>query len=96
MDQSKVTCPNCGSQDQFDNPLKQYIVGVKEHSKKVTIFATNGTVVKGADLSIYCILTNIEEWVHRNHGRYPEKIYLRLDGGSENANQYVRGMLELL
>ena len=96
MDQSKVTCPNCGTQDQFDKPLKQYIVGVKEHGQKVTIFATNGTVSKGADLTIYCILSKIEEWKHRNSGRYPEKIYIQLDGGAENANQYLLGMLELL
>ena len=96
MDQSKVTCPNCGSQDQFDKPLKQYVVGVKEHGQKVTIFATNGTVSKGADLSIYCILSKIEEWKRRNSGRYPEKIYLQVDGGSENANQYLLAMLELL
>jgi len=96
MDQSKVTCPNCGTQDQFDKPLKQYVVGVKEHGQKVTIFATNGTVSKGADLTIYCILSKIEEWKHRNSGRYPEKIYIQLDGGAENANQYLLGMLELL
>jgi len=96
MDQSKVCCPNCGSQDSFDKPLKQYVVGVKEHGHKVSIFATNGTVQKGADLTIHCILLKIEEWKQRNEGRYPEKIYLQLDGGSENANQYVIGMLELL
>ena len=30
------------------------------------------------------------------HGYYPEKHYLQVDGGSENANQYLLAMLELL
>lgn len=32
----------------------------------------------------------------RHDGRYPEEIYIQLDGGSENANQYLFAMLELL
>jgi hypothetical protein len=30
------------------------------------------------------------------HNRYPEEIYPQVDGGSENANQYVLAILELL
>lgn len=53
-------------------------------------------VNKGADLTIYCILSQIEKWKSRNDGRYPEEIYLQVDGGSENANQFVLALCELL
>jgi hypothetical protein len=52
-------------------------------------------VKKGADLTIYCILSQIEGWKNRN-GYYPEEIYLQVDGGSENANKHLLSMLELL
>ena len=41
------------------------------------------------------MLAQIEDWKNRN-GYYPEEVYLQLDGGSENANQYLLAMLELL
>jgi hypothetical protein len=87
--------PYKGSQDSFKNPLKQCITGIKEHGHGVTLYRTIDTVNKGADLTIYCILTQIEDWKNRN-GYYPEEIYLQVDGGSENANQYLLSMLELL
>jgi hypothetical protein len=62
----------------------------------VRIFRTLGTVDKGADLTIYCILRQIEDWKKRHNDRYPEKIYAQVDGGSENANIYMLSMLELL
>jgi hypothetical protein len=37
----------------------------------------------------------LEKFKIRN-GYYPEILYLQVDGGSENANQYVFAMLELL
>jgi hypothetical protein len=37
----------------------------------------------------------LEKFKIRN-GYYPEILYLQVDGGSENANQYVLAMLELL
>ena len=96
MDQTKVSVPNCGTQDEFQHPLNQYIIGVKEHGHDVTVYSTIGTVRKGADLTLYCILDRIEAWKIRNNGRFPEKLYLQVDGGSENANQYLLTMLELL
>jgi len=95
MDQSHCRVPNLGSQSSFTSPLKQVITGVKEHGIGVTIFRSIDTVSKGADLSIQCILSQIEYWKMRN-GYYPEEIYLQVDGGSENANQYLLAMLELL
>jgi len=38
----------------------------------------------------------LEEQYKRRGGRLPRKIYLTLDGGSENANFMLLGMIELL
>jgi hypothetical protein len=44
---------------------------------------------------MYCILAELESW-RLKYGNYPQELYIQLDGGSENANQYVLGLLELL
>ena len=95
MDQSHCQCPYLGTQNSFNNPLKQSITGIKEHGLGVTLYRTVGTVGKGADLTIYCVLAQIEKFKKRN-GYYPEELFLQVDGGSENANQYLLTILELL
>jgi hypothetical protein len=95
MEQSHCQCPYLGSQTSFSDPLKQCLTGVKEHGVGLTLYRTIDTVVKGANLTIHCVLSQIETWKKRN-GRYPEEIYLQVDGGSENANQYLLAQLELL
>ena len=71
------------------------ILGVKEHGVGLTIFRNFDNVSKGCNVTIFCILMMLEKFNIR-HGYYPEKLYLQVDGGSENANQYVLAMLELL
>ncbi|NNN21104.1 MAG: hypothetical protein HKL80_03775 [Acidimicrobiales bacterium] len=75
MDQNGTKCPYLGSQAQFNNPLKQYFTGVKEHGQGLTLYRTIETVKKGADLTIHCILRTIENWKNRNNFCFPEKIY---------------------
>jgi len=96
MDQSHCKCPHKGTQSTFSKPLTQHITAIKEHGVGVTIYLTLETVSKGANLTCYCILAQIEAWKRRNHGRYPEEIFIQVDGGSENANCTVLGLLELL
>ena len=95
MDQSHCRVPYRGTQDSFSKPLTQHITAIKEHGHGIAIFRTLETVGKGADLTICCILSQLEAWKKRN-GCYPEEVYIQLDGGSENANQFVLGMLEIL
>jgi len=95
MDQAKCQIPYKGTQDCFSDPFKQVITGVKEHGHGVTLFPTIDTVSKGANLTLYCILSIIESWKNRN-GYYPTEIFIQLDGAKDNANKYVLGMLELL
>ena len=68
---------------------------MKEHGQQVTIYRTINTVQKCADLTIYCILRQLEKW-HKRNRRFPDELILQLDGGAENANKYVLAFLELL
>lgn len=95
MDNNKCRCPYLGRQGSFSSPIPQHIIGVKEHGHGATFYRTFGTVTKGADITIYCILRKIEEWYRRNK-KYPTKIYIQIDGATDNANRYLFGMLELL
>lgn len=97
MDQNHCKCPYFGTQSTFPHPLKQHFTGIKEHGVGLTIYRTIETVGgKSPDLTIHCILSQIERWKMRNGGRLPTEIYVQVDGGGENANQYVLAVLELL
>lgn len=51
---------------------------------------------KGANLTVFCILSQLEKFKRRNGGNYPETLYVQVDGGSENANSTLLATLELL
>ena len=87
MDQSHCVLPWDGTQSSFSDPLKQMIIGVKEHGYSVHLFPCIDTISKGANLTIYIIDKVIELWKERHGGVYPTIIYLQVDGGSENANK---------
>jgi hypothetical protein len=95
MDQAKCLIPYAGRLNQYSNPMQQHITGVKEHGVGLTLYRTTETVSKGANLTIYCILDCIESF-YKRHYYYPETLYLQVDGGSENANKFLLGILELL
>eukprot|EP01031_Cornospumella_fuschlensis_P025170 gene25170-30398_t len=96
MDQQHCKIPHLGTQNSFNSPIHQLIMGAKCHDDSlVTLYRCFGTVSKGANLAIYCILDQIVQWEGR-HGISPEILYVQLDGGSENANKWVLMVLELL
>jgi len=95
MDQNHCKVPYLGGQDTFKDSIKQHITGVKEHGVGLTLFRTFNNVRKSANLTIYCILKKLEDF-RKRHGYYPEKLFVQVDGGSENANQYVLSAMELL
>jgi hypothetical protein len=99
MDQSHCRCPYEGTQHSFSAPLIQHFTGVKEHcpgGSNIIIYRTINTLSgKSPNIIIHVILDRLEQFFLR-HGRYPEKFYLQIDGGSENANRWVLGLLELL
>jgi hypothetical protein len=87
MDQSHCVILSKGTQGNFTDPLKQMIVGVKEHGYGVHLFPAIDSVRKVGNLIVYILDTVIENWKRRHNGNYPTIIYLQVDGGSENANK---------
>ena len=86
---SHCQLPWKGTQSIFKDPFSQTLVGVKEHGYGVHLFPNINTVVrKGANLTLYIVDHVIEQWKNR-HGYYPTDIYIQIDGGAENANEYV-------
>jgi len=96
MDQSHSRLPYLGVNNSFDAALQQHLTGVLIHGYNLQLYRNFDNVSKGADLTIFCFLSALQTWRAANKGRWPEEIYLQVDGASDNANKYVLGMCELL
>jgi hypothetical protein len=69
MDQSHSKLPYLGSQGGFGNhSVSQGIYGVLVHGVGVTLYRTLETVHKGANLVIFCIISEIDKFRMRNGG----------------------------
>ncbi len=93
--QSHCTLPQCGVNVEFADGLDQHIEGCLTHGHGLTIYRSFPTVSADSDFSIYCLLSELEKWKNM-HGTYPETWYIQIDGGCENANQYLFAALEYL
>lgn len=94
-DSSKTGLPYLGMEASFAKQIEHHLTGAKLHGDHVHFFPTMNTVGKSANLTCYCILRTIEMF-HARHKRFPETIYVQVDGGSENANETVLAMCELI
>ena len=94
-DSSKTGLPCFGSEATFGKPLDHHLTGVKIHGDHAHFFPTMNTVGKSANLTCFCLLRTIEMFYDK-HGRFPEVIYIQADGGSENANETVLALCELI
>ena len=63
---------------------------------EVTLFCTFNHVQSTCDLTLYCVLSKIAEWRNNHNGDFPETLYIQCDGGCENANKYLLGLLEFI
>lgn len=48
------------------------------------------------NLIVQVILVTLSRWVERHKGRFPKRLYIHVDGGSEIANWTVLALLEFL
>ena len=96
MESMKLQLPYAGSQTQLTNTVDSNFVGVLVHGEYLKFYRTANTVTKSASLIIHCFLSELDLWIERQQGRMPDITYLQVDGGSENANKYMLGMIELL
>ena len=95
QDSTKTTVPRFGDSEEFEHALSHSIIAGKVHGFHVTLYPYVNTVHKGVNLSIYCMLLELEAW-RIDNGRFPEEIFIQTDGGCEYSNTYVPPLLELL
>lgn len=95
MDQSHSVVPY-NSNKQFSKALCQHINGVYTHGHGLTIYRSFDNISKGANLTLYCLSAELEKWRNRHGGKFPEEIYIQIDGGSENANAEVLAWCEFI
>jgi hypothetical protein len=96
MDQNHCRIPQTGPDLAYPGePVTQHITGVLEHGVGLFVYRNFDNLSKGSNLTIYCILSQIERFFNE-HEKFPEEIYIQLDGGSENADRCVLGFLELI
>jgi hypothetical protein len=94
-DSTKTGLPYLAKEATFTKQLDHHLTGVKIHGDHVHFFPTINTVGKSANLTCLCLLRSIEMF-HAKFGRFPETIYIQIDGGSENANETVLALCELI
>lgn len=90
-----------GTQKPMDKTLTQHLQGVLVHginpeSNYVRLYRSFDNVAKSADLTIFCILSEIEQYRKRNKGKNPKMLGLQLDGGIENSSKIVLAAIEYL
>ena len=96
MAQAHNELPWLGNKEGFQPKLSQHLQGVLDHGTGIcTLYRTFHTIIKTGNLNVYCILKHLENWTKRNN-RYPRVIYIQIDGGPENCNLIVFGILCLL
>jgi hypothetical protein len=75
--------------------MKQHLQGVTTHGKRTRIYRTFDNIANGANLAITTLFLSLEEEFQKE-GKLPRKIYVQVDGGSENANYTFLGAMEAL
>lgn len=95
MAQVHTDLPYYGNKTTFAYRIAMHLLGLLEHGQKFVMFRTFGNVKCDGDLVLYCLFSQIENR-RKRFGRLPPTLYLQTDGGSENANATMLGMLELL
>jgi hypothetical protein len=75
--------------------MKQHLQGITTHGKRTRIYRTFNNISNGANACIHTLLLSLDE-EFRAKGKLPRKIYIQVDGGSENANYTVLAMMEVV
>jgi hypothetical protein len=74
------TIPHLGSDTSFNGGLGQHIQGVLVHGHGATLYRQFPSVPKTANVTIYCLLKELEKWRARHGGRNPKVLYIQIDG----------------
>ena len=99
MSQDHCILPYCGNKVAKNNPLKQKIIGTKQHGFSRTFYRAFPHVSGGSNLAIEVLLQEIEkrmEYCLANNKLMPDVLFLQIDGGPENTSKTFYAMLDQL
>ena len=96
MDQSKLTVPHYKLiPKDTSNFLETKITGVLVHGKVFNCYVSEPQVKHDSNLNLTCLHDTIMALLEQE-GELPRTLYLQVDGGSENKNQWMLSYLSLL
>ena len=95
MQQNHSTVPYEGNKFQFTNNITMHLLGFLEHGQRLTIFRTFPNVSNNANLTIHCMLYQLNIYKQRCQ-KFPHKLNWQIDGGAENANKNILAFCEML
>lgn len=62
----------------------------------MTFYRTFNNIRKGGDLTCHTFLCELDKWKKSHNNKFPEELFIQIDGGSENANETVIALCEYL
>ena len=98
MDQSKLTLPHYKLRPKgVAGFLETKITGVLVHAKVFDCYVSEPQVKHDSNLNLTCLHTTLMKVLESYEpGTSPRTLYLQVDGGSENKNQWMISYLSLL
>jgi len=99
MSQDHCVLPWYGNKVQSSFPLKQKIIGVKQHGKSKTFYRAFPHVKGGANITCEILLREIENRMMKckaSGETFPQILFLQVDGGPDNNSKTFYGFCEQL
>ena len=97
MDQSKTDLPHTETALKADgNMVETKITGILVHGKRFDCYVSEPQVKHDTNLALTCLHNTLSELWDAEGENQPEVLYLQVDGGSENKNQWVLAYLATL
>jgi hypothetical protein len=95
MDQNKLILPHAKEHlKDADGLVETKVTGVLVHGHFFDTYVVEPQVAHDSNLSITCLHRTLMKLFRK--GRVPSVLYLQVDGGSENKNQWMMSYLSLL
>lgn len=95
MAQSHTILPWGKNLYMHSQTIEQHLQGVLQHGQSTNIYRTFPNIFGGANLAIHVVLMDLLERYERD-GCLPPTVFIRVDGGSENANKFLLAICELI
>ncbi len=97
MDQSKTDLPHTETALKADgNMVETKITGILVHGRKFDCYVSEPQVKHDTNLALTCLHSTLSELWDEDGDNGPEVLYLQVDGGSENKNQWMLAYLATL